>query len=559
MVSNISETLKATPNTGTYTATGWSHVFEGDGKSDLQVFTMPADAKVLNGPSVSDFPADTTFSVTASWDGGSRVLELPVNGTAVQGPELPVGTVVTFTEATPPTVDGYTFEGVVFSPSSITIEDEKNPIIEATNTYTKVETGGFTISKGLCCPDALGFGDAMFSVAATITEPGQDPQSHVFEVPADGKTLPENTVTGLPLGTTVKFEEVTDNMPTPPPGWVWQGVTFEPAAELADDTLTIEAGMGSTGVVAVNQYLMEKGSFSIQKKLVGIYADDFPEGAFFRVKATVEEPGERGKTYSLITEVPANGETIKVGEGIPAGSAVTFTEVEPANTPNGWVFEGAEFSPAKLVVKDGEEAVVTLTNTYTEDPNPEPVAPSVVSEATVAGGGKVLASKGGQVEDTLRYQGLIPGAKYTMKGEIRTVPDAAPIGVSSQTVFVAEKAQGNTTVTFSLTAKDVAPHLGKQLVIFEYLYDEDGTLVAQDASVDHLDQRFSVHSGGGDKPEPDDPHKPGPDRPHKPGPSKPSKPGYLPKTGAEGIVLIGLLGPGAVAAGAVLVIRRRKG
>lgn len=138
-----------------------------------------------------------------------------------------------------------------------------------------------------------------------------------------------------------------------------------------------------------------------------------------------------------------------------------------------------------------------------------------------------------------------------MKGEIRTVTDASPIGVTAETVFTPVDANGNTTVTFSLTAKDVAPYLGEQLVIFEYLYGEDGQLVAQDASVDNIDQRFFVEGGGGDEPGPEKP-----DNPDNPGSKQPEKPGHLPKTGGQGIAWMALLGIAAIGTGTALTFPR---
>ncbi len=52
-------------------------------------------------------------------------------------------------------------------------------------------------------------------------------------------------------------------------------------------------------------------------------------------------------------------------------------------------------------------------------------------------------------------------------------------------------------MTFSLTAMGAARHLDEQFVVFEYLCEEGGELVAEDASVDNFDQPFFVRAEGG--------------------------------------------------------------
>lgn len=101
-------------------------------------------SKALKGIKASDFPADTTFPViaTATDDEGAvlgvETLNLPVNGDSVTSKEYPVGTTVTFEEGEHVTVDGYTFEGMEFSPSSIVIEADSTAQVILTNEYAPV-------------------------------------------------------------------------------------------------------------------------------------------------------------------------------------------------------------------------------------------------------------------------------------------------------------------------------------------------------------------------------------------------------------------------------------
>ncbi|MCI1832508.1 MAG: DUF5979 domain-containing protein, partial [Bifidobacterium sp.] len=124
--------------------------------------------KALSGVDASAFPEGTVFSVTASWtqDGAqkSQDFQLKPDGTVVAGPQdLPVGTVVSFSEAKAPSADGYTFQNVKFSPESVTIGDGTDPVVTATNTYSK-NVGGFQIRKVLKDAAGLVSSDAVFKV-----------------------------------------------------------------------------------------------------------------------------------------------------------------------------------------------------------------------------------------------------------------------------------------------------------------------------------------------------------------------------------------------------------
>lgn len=99
-------------------------------------------AKVLSGITAAEVPAGTTFTVVGSWSVGearfSRTFNLDAAGAIVTGPQLPVGTVVTFSEVNVPQISGYTFEGVTFAPATVTIADGSVVAVTVTNTYKKV-------------------------------------------------------------------------------------------------------------------------------------------------------------------------------------------------------------------------------------------------------------------------------------------------------------------------------------------------------------------------------------------------------------------------------------
>ena len=108
-------------------------------------------SKELVGASQGDFPEGTVFAVDATWtlpaagEGGVTLpsierLYVPADGTPVLSAyELPVGTLVTFSEVDVPVPAGWVFEGASFAPAQITIGQEQVSSVTATNTYTEEE------------------------------------------------------------------------------------------------------------------------------------------------------------------------------------------------------------------------------------------------------------------------------------------------------------------------------------------------------------------------------------------------------------------------------------
>ncbi|MGR4009096.1 collagen-binding domain-containing protein [Leucobacter sp. 1207-22] len=210
-------------------------------------------AKKLSGITANDFPAGTTFPVTATWNGGTRTYNLPADGTTVPaGVTLPAGTVVTLTEGDLPTAPtGYTFVSHELSADTITIleNDEPNITWHVTNTYEEdspaVRAGGFTLQKELVgvsqrqLPKGLGF-----TVVASWVTDGV-PHMREFTVPADGTIV--SGAQNLRSGTVVTFSEI--RVPT------IEGFTFDHASFTAE-RLVVGADT-TTAVRVTNTYTPE--------------------------------------------------------------------------------------------------------------------------------------------------------------------------------------------------------------------------------------------------------------------------------------------------------------
>lgn len=312
---------------------------------------------LAGGISPADLPADTVFDVTASWSLDGTAFEehyqLPADGTRVDGPQdLPVGTIVEFTEAPAPDVPGWAFDGAVFAPDSIVIAEGENTSVTVTNTYSAV--GGFSVAKVL---DGVADGhlpaDLSFRVVAVWQIDGV-PQLSWFDLSPDGTVAagPQD----LPAGTTVTFFEVGRSDID---GYAFQGATLSPrqiVVEQASDVL----------VTASNSYLPiapGTGGFALSKQIEGIDAGEFPPGTMFEVTAswTVD-----GSPVQQVFAVPADGSIVPGPQDLPPGTVVEFTESDPAaSTPDGATLDSWGVTPEQIVVEAGTVTQVVATNTYT--------------------------------------------------------------------------------------------------------------------------------------------------------------------------------------------------
>jgi len=195
-------------------------------------------AKVVTGPQAGSVPADTEFTLEYSYDlDGETVtgeLTLLADGTVVDGPQdLPVGTVVDFTETDLPAIPGVEWGTPAISPAQVTIADDENTRVRVTNRTSSavLATGGFSVAKAVegdaasVVPD-----DTEFTVDYAYTVDGTE-QAGSLTVTADGTVVdgPQD----LPAGTVVEFTET--DLPVIE-GVEWGEPTFSP------DTVVIADG-----------------------------------------------------------------------------------------------------------------------------------------------------------------------------------------------------------------------------------------------------------------------------------------------------------------------------
>ncbi|MDF9877910.1 DUF5979 domain-containing protein [Cellulosimicrobium cellulans] len=341
--------------------------------------------KSVTGDASGAVPPDTAFVVAweaelppgSGYEGAtSGTLTVLADGTVVDGPQdLPEGTVVTFTEQTIPDVPGVDWGTPTVSPGTVTIGDgDAVAGVVVTNTAT-ARTGGFSVAKavegGLAGSVPPG---TPFEVEWSATLPAgftyDGPLTGTLTVLADGTVVdgPQD----LPVGTVVVFTEI--NLPEVD-GVVWGAPTFSPeAVTVGDEENTLVTLTNTTQDVA------EVGGFSVAKEVTGDRAELVPADTLFTVAYSYELDGTLVGGY---LQVPADGTVVAGPQNLPVGTVVTYTEADlPEITGVAWGVP--TFSPQSVVVGDGDDALVTVTNTANRATGGFSLVKRVTGEASAA-------------------------------------------------------------------------------------------------------------------------------------------------------------------------------
>ena len=116
--------------------------------------------------------------------------------------------------------------------------------------------------------------------------------------------------------------------------------------------------------------------------------------------------------------------------------------------------------------------------------------PSMHTTAAAGDGGKTLALGNAAVlNDTVTYTGLTPGKTYVLKGEVMDKETGKTTGFTAETTFTAQTADGSAVVAFSVNTDGLEKH---ELVVFEDLYDTNGTLLLSHHDLSDTDQTVTV-------------------------------------------------------------------
>lgn len=127
------------------------------------------------------------------------------------------------------------------------------------------------------------------------------------------------------------------------------------------------------------------------------------------------------------------------------------------------------------------------------------------------GNNRIQATKRTKISDTISYEGLTKGDKYTVRSKMAIVSpseatatdapkyaegellsDADGAVIEKEETFTADKTDGTFTVKFD--AFDATKYDGCTIVVYEYLYDSEGNLIAKEEDVTCKDQMiYFIH------------------------------------------------------------------
>lgn len=279
-------------------------------------------------------------------------LDVPMDGTAASGPALPTGTMCTLSEdATSAQREGYAVS-TAYSATTATIVKDQVAEVSVTNTYTR-QTGGFSVSKTVE-GDGAQLAPAEFTFEYTCTDKvtgkaGSPRQvmvkagetAHVGDVPTGSCTLTEKDASakGTSLSTTLAVggEPVRDGK-----------ATFD----------VLGGDAAAVSVSAVNTYTLDRGTFTVSKKVEGDSAETHKNAAFtFEYSCSSDVEGE------VSGELTARGDGATAsGPALPVGATCSVSEKTSSAQVNGYDVKTPEAQSATITEKD---AALSFTNTYT--------------------------------------------------------------------------------------------------------------------------------------------------------------------------------------------------
>lgn len=352
--------------------------------ADVPTATFQA-SKVLTGDQggIDRIPADATFQIDYSYpaapgyEAGSGSLTLPRSGDVVTSAPLPVGAVLTLTEATPEEVKGVTWGTPSLAPSTLTIGDAAAASVTVTNPVTE-QMGTFSVTKEIAGDVVNLPEDLVFTVDYEAELPLGEVRTGSFEVLA-GQTW---TSPSLPVGTIVTLSEIA---PTAPASLTWATPEF---------TINeFEIAQEATSVTLTNTPSLREGTVNVRKLVDGSGANLVAATDTFTV--TYSYPAGLGFAAGEGTlTVAADGEPVST-PALPMGAVVTFAEATPTEVEGArWV--SAAFDVSVVIIGGDAAPTITLTNTLEVPPVPQtpptPEAPPVPQEPVLPATGGVMHS-----------------------------------------------------------------------------------------------------------------------------------------------------------------------
>ncbi|MFQ6992659.1 MAG: VaFE repeat-containing surface-anchored protein [Lachnospiraceae bacterium] len=352
---------------------------------------------------------------------------------------------------------------------------------------------------------------------------GEDTEDHIEKAKEDAVIVDTVEYKGLEIGreytmTGKLVDKVTGEVITDAEGnEITVSETF--TAEEKDGSIDITFKFDASALAGKSLVAFE--SLTAEGKEVAVHADLTDEGQTVRIpeihttatdKVTGDHDGVVAKETTVLDEVfyknliPGKEYTVKgtlmvkeTGEPLTIdGKEVTAEKTFTAEEEDGSIVLEFTFDSSALAGKhivafeDVEYKGISIgSHEDLEDEDQTISYPSIHTTATDQASGSKTMALGSSVTlvDTVTYTGLTVGKTYVVKGTIMDKASGQSIGVTAETTFTAEAADGSTTVTFTF---DTSVLQGKTLVVFETLYDTNGNQIVAHSDLNDEDQTVTV-------------------------------------------------------------------
>ena len=354
------------------------------------------------------------------------------------------------------------------------------------------------------------------------TAVGEDTQDHIEKAKNEAVIVDTVSYEGLEVGreytVTGKLMDKETGEPILVNGEeVTAGETF--TAETEDGSIDITFTFDSSALAGKSLVAFE--TLYTEKKEVAVHADIEDEGQTVRIpeihttatdKVTGDHDGVVAKETTVLDEVfytnliPGKEYTVsgklmvkETGEPLTIdGKEVTAEKTFVAEEADGsiileFTFDSSALAGKKIVAFEDVtyEGISIGTHEDLTDEDQTISYPEIHTTAADQASGSKTMTLGSSVTlvDTVTYKGLTAGKTYVVKGTIMDKASGEPIGVTAETTFTAEAADGSVEVTFTF---DTTKLQGKTLVVFETLYDTQGNPIVAHSDLNDEDQTVSV-------------------------------------------------------------------
>ena len=352
---------------------------------------------------------------------------------------------------------------------------------------------------------------------------GEDTEDHIEKAKEDAVIVDTVEYKGLEVGreyvmTGKLVDKVTGEVITDAEGnEITASETF--IAEEKDGSIDITFKFDTSALAGKSLVAFE--SLTAEGKEVAVHADLTDEGQTVRIpeihttatdKVTGDHDGVVAKETTVLDEVfytnliPGKEYTVsgklmvkETGEPLTVdGKEVTTEKTFVAEEADGsiileFTFDSSALAGKKIVAFEDitYEGISIGSHEDLTDDDQTISYPEIHTTAVNGTDGSKTMVLGTNVTlvDTVTYKGLTAGKTYVLKGTIMDKASGQSIGVTAETTFTAEAADGSTTVTFTF---DTSVLQGKTLVVFETLYDTNGNQIVAHSDLNDEDQTVTV-------------------------------------------------------------------